>query len=41
MPLSNNGIRRRAVAFAREWKDATNEEAEAMSFGARLKPAQV
>jgi len=32
MPLSKNEIRRRATAFAHEWKDATNEEAEAKSF---------
>lgn len=32
MPLSWNEIRDRAVAFSREWKDATSERAEAQSF---------
>jgi hypothetical protein len=32
MPLSKNEIRRRATAFAHEWKDAANEDAEAKSF---------
>lgn len=32
MPLSRNEIRRRAVAFAKEWKDETSESGEAKSF---------
>ena len=32
MPLSWNEIRDRAVAFSREWGDATSERAEAQSF---------
>lgn len=32
MPLSWNEIRDRALAFSREWKDATSEQAEAQSF---------
>ena len=32
MPLSKNEIRRRATAFAHEWRDAHNEEADAKSF---------
>src|ERR1017187_6772588 len=32
MPLSWNEIRDRAVAFSREWKDETSEDAEAKTF---------
>lgn len=32
MPLSLNEIRNRALAFSKEWKDETNEDAEAKSF---------
>lgn len=32
MPLSKNEIRRRATAFAHEWRDAHNEDADAKSF---------
>ncbi|MBL7948616.1 MAG: class I SAM-dependent DNA methyltransferase, partial [Bacteroidia bacterium] len=32
MPLSWNEIKERAVRFAQEWKDATNEEADAKPF---------
>ena len=32
MPLSWNEIRDRAVAFSKEWKDETSEDAEAKSF---------
>lgn len=32
MPLSRIEIRRRATAFAKEWADATDEDAEAKSF---------
>ena len=32
MPLSWNEIRGRAVAFSKEWKDETSEDAEAKSF---------
>lgn len=32
MPLSWNEIRTRAVAFARDWADAANEDADAKSF---------
>jgi len=32
MPLSWNEIRDRAIAFTREWKDETRENAEAKSF---------
>lgn len=32
MPLSRIEIRRRATAFAKEWADAANEDAEAKSF---------
>lgn len=32
MPLSMNEIRDRAVAFVREWKDESSEDAEAKSF---------
>lgn len=32
MPLSRIEIRRRATAFAKEWADASNEDAEAKSF---------
>ena len=32
MPLSKNEIRRRATAFAHEWRDASNEDADAKSF---------
>lgn len=32
MPLSWNEIRDRSLAFSREWKDATSEQAEAQSF---------
>ncbi|MCW5898693.1 MAG: class I SAM-dependent DNA methyltransferase [Flavobacteriales bacterium] len=32
MPLSKNEIRRRATAFAHEWRDAHSEDADAKSF---------
>ncbi|MBX2980316.1 MAG: class I SAM-dependent DNA methyltransferase [Flavobacteriales bacterium] len=32
MPLSKNEIRKRATAFAHEWRDAHNEDADAKSF---------
>ncbi len=32
MPLSWNEIKHRAIAFSKEWKDETREEAEAKSF---------
>ena len=32
MPLSRIEIRRRATAFAKEWADATDEDAEAKSY---------
>lgn len=32
MPLSLNEIKSRALAFSKEWKDETNEDAEAKSF---------
>jgi len=28
MPLSWNGIKHRAIAFSKEWRDETREEAE-------------
>ena len=32
MPLSWNEIKHRAIAFSKEWKNETNEHAEAKSF---------
>lgn len=32
MPLSWNEIKHRAIAFSKEWKEETREEAEAKSF---------
>ena len=32
MPLSWNEIKHRAIAFSKEWKEKTNEHAEAKSF---------
>ena len=32
MPLSWNEIKHRAIAFSKEWKEETNEHAEAKSF---------
>ena len=32
MPLSLNEIRERAVTFSKEWKNESNEDAEAKSF---------
>ena len=32
MPISSNEMKKRALAFSKEWSDAANEEAEAKEF---------